>query len=92
MYMVLCRYIVCGLFRSDSSSFAWGFIKSKVYTGRRTGDLAELRNRIIGAVRKITPQMLEIVFQETIVLSCVETLMVAMYRQINSTKSLWHLL
>jgi hypothetical protein len=37
-----------------------------VYTGRRIGDLAELRNRIIDAVQKITPQMLESVFQETI--------------------------
>jgi hypothetical protein len=36
-----------------------------VYTGRRTGDLAELRNRIIDAVQ-ITPQMLEILFRETI--------------------------
>jgi hypothetical protein len=32
--------------------------------GRRIGDLAELRNRIIDAVQKITPQMLESVFQE----------------------------
>ena len=46
--------------------FAWGFIKSKVYTGRRIGDLAELRNRIIDAVQKITPEMLESVFWETI--------------------------
>ena len=46
--------------------FAWGFIKSKVYTGRRNGYLAELRNRIIDAVQKITPQMLESGFQETI--------------------------
>ena len=45
---------------------AWGFIKSKVYTGRRIGDLAELLNRIIDAVQKITPQMLESVFRETI--------------------------
>ena len=34
--------------------FAWGFIKSKVYTDRRIRDLAELRNRIIDAVQKIT--------------------------------------
>jgi hypothetical protein len=34
--------------------------------GRRIGDLAELRNRIIDAVQKITPQMLESVFRETI--------------------------
>jgi hypothetical protein len=47
-------------------AFAWGFIKSKVYTGRRIGDLAELRNRIIDVVQSITPQMLESVFQETI--------------------------
>jgi hypothetical protein len=46
-------------------AFAWGFINSKVYTGR-IGDLAELRNRIIDAVQKITPEMLESVFQETI--------------------------
>ena len=38
--------------------FACGFIKSKVYTGRRIGDLAELRNRIIDAVQKITPHKL----------------------------------
>ena len=44
----------------------WGFIKSKVYTGRRIGDLAEIRNPIIDAVQKITPQMLESVFRETI--------------------------
>jgi hypothetical protein len=37
-----------------------------VYTGRRIGDLAELRNRIIDAVQKITPQMLESVFREKI--------------------------
>jgi hypothetical protein len=37
-----------------------------VYIGRRIGDLAELRNRITDAVQKITPQMLESVFQETI--------------------------
>jgi hypothetical protein len=36
-----------------------------VYTGRRIGDLAEVRNRIIDAFKKITPQMLESVFQET---------------------------
>jgi len=46
--------------------FAWGFIKSKEYTGRRIGDLAELRNHIIDAVQKITLQMLESVFRETI--------------------------
>jgi hypothetical protein len=46
--------------------FAWGFIKSKVYTSRRIGDLAELRNRIIDAVQNITPQMLESVLRETI--------------------------
>jgi len=46
--------------------FAWDFIKSKVYTGRGIGDLAELRNRIIDAVKKITPQTLESVFRETI--------------------------
>ena len=64
-----------------------------MYTGRGSGDLAELRNRIIDAVQKITPQMLGSVFRETI------------YRfelcrdtdgrhvgQINSTSSLWHLL
>ena len=45
--------------------FAWGFIKSKVYTSRRVGDLAELRNRIIDAVQKITSQMPESVFRET---------------------------
>ena len=39
--------------------FAWGFIKSEVHTGRKIGDLAD-------AVQKITPQMLESVFQETI--------------------------
>jgi hypothetical protein len=47
-------------------AFAWGFIKSKVYTGRIVDDLAKLRNRIIDAVQKITPQMLESVFRETI--------------------------
>jgi len=53
-----------------------------VYTGRRIGDLAELRNRIIDAFQKITPQMPESVFRETIYrLSSVETLMVAMWRQ-----------
>jgi len=46
--------------------FAWGFFKPKVYTGKRTGNLAELRNRIIDAVQKITPQILESVFRETI--------------------------
>ena len=46
--------------------FAWGFIKSTVHTGRGTGDLTELRNRIIDAVQKITPKMLEYVFRETI--------------------------
>jgi inhibitor of nuclear factor kappa-B kinase subunit alpha len=46
--------------------FAWGFIKSKVYTGRRIGDLAELRYRIVNAVQNITPQMLESVFRKTI--------------------------
>ena len=46
--------------------FAWGFTKSKVYTGRRIGDLAEIRNRTIDAVQKITPLMLESVFWETI--------------------------
>ena len=39
---------------------------SKVYTGRRNGDLAELRNRIIDAVQKITPQMPESGFRETL--------------------------
>jgi hypothetical protein len=34
--------------------------------GRRNGDLAELRNRIIDAVQTITLQMLESVFRETI--------------------------
>ena len=53
-----------GLTRLDF--FAWGFIKSKVYTGRRIGDLAKLSNRIFDAVQKITPQMLESVFRETI--------------------------
>jgi hypothetical protein len=33
-------------------------MKFKVYTGRRIFDLAELRNRIIDAGQKITPQML----------------------------------
>jgi hypothetical protein len=47
-------------------AFAWGFVKSKVYTCRRIGDLAELRNRIIDAIQKTTPQMLESVFQETL--------------------------
>ena len=60
--------------------FAWGFIKSKVYTGRRIGEIAELRNRIIDAVQKVTPQMLESVFRETIALSSLETLTVAMWR------------
>jgi hypothetical protein len=46
--------------------FAWDFINSKVYTGRRIGNLAELRNRIFDAVQKITPQILESVFQETV--------------------------
>ena len=46
--------------------FALGFIKSKVYTGRRIADLAELQNRIIDAVQKITPQKLESVFWEMI--------------------------
>ena len=46
--------------------FAWRLIKSKVYTGRGIGDLVELRNRVIDAVQKITPQMLESVFRETI--------------------------
>jgi hypothetical protein len=46
-------------------AFAWGLIKSNVYTCRRIGDLAELRNHIIDAVQTITPQMLESVFQET---------------------------
>jgi len=41
-------------------------MKFKVYTGRRIGDLAEPRNRIIQAFQKITPQMLESVFRETI--------------------------
>jgi hypothetical protein len=36
-----------------------------MYNGRRIGDSTELRNRIIDAVQKITPQMLESVFQET---------------------------
>lgn len=45
--------------------FAWGFIKTKVYTGRRICDVAELRNSITDAVQKITPQMLETVFWET---------------------------
>jgi hypothetical protein len=36
--------------------FAWGFIESTVYTGRRIGDSAELRNQIIDAVQKITPR------------------------------------
>jgi hypothetical protein len=40
----------------------WG----KNGTGRRIGDLAELRNRIIDAVQKITPQFLESVLRETI--------------------------
>jgi hypothetical protein len=34
--------------------------------GRRIFDLAELRNRIIEAGQKITPQMLESVFRETV--------------------------
>jgi hypothetical protein len=34
--------------------------------GRRIGDLAELRNRIIDSVQKITLQMLESLFRETI--------------------------
>jgi hypothetical protein len=34
-----------------------------VYTDRGIVDLAELRNRIIDAVKKITPQMLESVFR-----------------------------
>ena len=37
-----------------------------MYTGRGIGDLAELRNRIIDTVQKITAQMLESVFRETI--------------------------
>jgi len=37
-----------------------------VYTGRGIGDLAKLRNCIIDAVQKITAQMLESVFRETI--------------------------
>ena len=49
-----------------SDFFAWVFIKSEVYTGRRIGDLAELRNHIIDAVHKITLQMLESVFRETV--------------------------
>jgi len=39
---------------------------SSVYTGRRIGDLAEIRNRSIDAFQKITSQMLESVFRETI--------------------------
>jgi hypothetical protein len=46
--------------------FAWGFIRSRVYTGRRIGDAAELRNHIVVAVQKITPQMLESVFRDSI--------------------------
>jgi hypothetical protein len=64
-----------------------------VYTGRGIGDLAELRNRIIDAVQKIIPQVLEVCSgKQFIALSSVETLMVAMWRQINGTNSLWHLL
>jgi hypothetical protein len=37
-----------------------------VYNGRRIGDLVELRNRIVDAVQKITPQTLESVLRETI--------------------------
>lgn len=43
---------------NTSRFFAWGFIKSKVYTGRRIGDLVELQINIIDAVQKITPRML----------------------------------
>ena len=73
--------------------FAWGFINSKAYTGRGIGNLAELRNRIIDEVQKITPEMLESVFRETIYrFELCKTLMVAMWRQINSTNSSWYLL
>ena len=44
--------------------FAWGFIKSLVYTGRIIKDVTELKNRIRDAVQTITPQMLERVFRE----------------------------
>jgi hypothetical protein len=54
---------------------------------------AEIRTRIIDAIQKATPQMLESVSREHfIALSSVETLMFAMWRQINSTNSSWHLL
>jgi hypothetical protein len=56
----------CSLDLTSLDLFAWSFIKSKVYTGRRIGDLAELQNHIIDVVQKITPRMLESVFRETI--------------------------
>jgi hypothetical protein len=71
--------------------FAWDFIKSKVYTGRRIGDLAEVRNRTIDAVQKSHLWKVCSGKQFT-ALSSVESMKVAMWRQINSTNYLWHLL
>ena len=44
--------------------FAWGFIKSLVYTGRIIIDVTELKNCIWDVVQTITPQMLKGVFWE----------------------------
>jgi len=43
--------------------FAWGFIKDVVYR-RKVRDLADLRQRIIEAVERITPHMLINTWQE----------------------------
>jgi hypothetical protein len=63
-----------------------------MYTGRRIGDLAEIRYCIIDAVQKITLQMLESVFRETIYRFELCTDADGRHAETNSTNSLWYLL
>jgi hypothetical protein len=63
---LLTKFQRTGSVHDDSNKWTPKEIWGKNGIGRRIGDLAELRNRIIDAVQDITPQMLGSVFRETI--------------------------